>query len=47
LRANGLVERETVLQCGAILVANRAAQKLKLDAYLDLMERLTEGGAGR
>jgi hypothetical protein len=32
-----------VLQCGAILVANRAAQKLKLDAYLDLMERLTEG----
>ena len=40
LRANGLVERETVLQCGAILVANRAAQKLKLDAYLDLMERL-------
>ena len=48
LRANGLVERETVLQCGAILVANRAAQKLKLDAYLDLMERLAEGGkAGR
>src|SRR6476661_5875069 len=45
LRANGLVERETVLQCGAILVANRAAQKLKLDAYLDLMDRLerTEG----
>jgi len=40
LRANGLVERETVLQCGAILVANRAAQKLKLEAYLDLMERL-------
>ena len=40
LRANGLVERETILQCGAILVANRASQKLKLDAYLDLMERL-------
>jgi ATP phosphoribosyltransferase len=40
LRANGLVERETILQCGAVLVANRAAQKLKLDAYLDLMERL-------
>jgi ATP phosphoribosyltransferase len=40
LRANGLVERETILQCGAVLVANRAAQKLKLDAYLELMSRL-------
>ena len=40
LKANGLIERETVLQCGAVLVANRASQKLKLDAYLDLMERL-------
>jgi len=40
LKANGLVERETVLQCGAVLVANRAAQKLKLDAYLAIMERL-------
>jgi ATP phosphoribosyltransferase len=40
LRANGLVERETILQCGAVLVANRAAQKLKLDAYLELMARL-------
>jgi ATP phosphoribosyltransferase len=40
LRANGLVERGTILQCGAVLVANRASQKLKLDAYLDLMERL-------
>lgn len=43
LRANGLVERETILECGAVLVANRASQKLKLDAYLGLMERL-EGG---
>ena len=40
LKANGLVERVTILQCGAVLVANRASQKLKLDAYLDLMERL-------
>jgi ATP phosphoribosyltransferase len=40
LRANGLVERETILQCSAVLVANRASQKLKLDAYLDLMDRL-------
>jgi ATP phosphoribosyltransferase len=44
LRANGLVERETILRCGAVLVANRAAQKLKLEAYLDLMERLENGG---
>jgi ATP phosphoribosyltransferase len=40
LRANGLVERETILECSAVLVANRASQKLKLDAYLRLMERL-------
>ncbi len=40
LRANDLRERETVLRCGAVLVANRASQKLKLDAYLGLMERL-------
>jgi ATP phosphoribosyltransferase len=46
LRANGLVERETVLQCGAVLVANRASQKLKLDAYLDIMSRLEEAGNG-
>ncbi|HEY3012272.1 MAG TPA: ATP phosphoribosyltransferase [Gemmatimonadales bacterium] len=44
LRANGLVERETILQCRAVLVANRASQKLKLDAYLDLMERLERAG---
>ena len=43
LKANGLVERVTILQCGAVLVANRASQKLKLVAYLDFMERL-EGG---
>lgn len=40
LRANGLVERETILHCGAVLVANRASQKLKLEAYVDLMGRL-------
>jgi len=43
LKANGLVERGTILECGAVLVANRASQKLKLDAYLDLMERLERG----
>jgi ATP phosphoribosyltransferase len=47
LRANGLVERETILHCGAVLVANRAAQKLKLEAYLGLMERLEQGEGRR
>lgn len=42
LKANGLVERGTILECGAVLVANRASQKLKLDAYLNLMERLEQ-----
>jgi ATP phosphoribosyltransferase len=47
LRANGLVERETILECGAVLVANRASQKLKLEAYLGLMERLERAGETR
>ena len=42
LRANGLVMQETIMHCGAVLVANRASQKLKLDAYLDLMRRLEQ-----
>jgi ATP phosphoribosyltransferase len=37
LKANGLLERETILE---VLVANRASQKLNLDRYLDLMRRL-------
>ncbi|HEX5386755.1 MAG TPA: ATP phosphoribosyltransferase [Gemmatimonadales bacterium] len=40
LKANGLVERETILEVGAVLVANRASQKLKLECYLELMARL-------
>ena len=44
LKANGLIERETILNCSAVLVANRASQKLKLDAYLNLMERLERVG---
>ena len=40
LRANGLAERETVLQVGAVLVANRASQKLKLEQHLGFMRRL-------
>lgn len=40
LRANGLKERETILQVGAVLVANRASQKLKLEEYLEVMRKL-------
>lgn len=40
LKANGLAERETILQVGAVLVANRASQKLKLEQHLALMARL-------
>ncbi len=47
LRANGLAERETILQVGAVLVANRASQKLKLEEHLALMRRLEEALAPR
>jgi ATP phosphoribosyltransferase len=44
LRANGLTERETILECTAVLVANRASQKLKLDEHLRLMDRIERRG---
>jgi len=37
LEANGLVERDVILRSSAVLVANRASQKLKLDAHLRLL----------
>jgi ATP phosphoribosyltransferase len=43
LRANGLEEKETILECSAILVANRASQKLKLDAHLSIMHAVERG----
>lgn len=46
LRANGLTERETILSVGAVLVANRASQKLKLEAHLALMARLERAVRG-
>ena len=46
LRANGLVERETILPVQAVLVANRATQKLKLERYVSLMERLVPRSRG-
>jgi ATP phosphoribosyltransferase len=47
LKANGLAEREIILQVGAVLVANRASQKLKLDSHLSLMERLERSMSSR
>ena len=40
LQANGLVERDVILRSSAVLVANRASQKLKLDAHLRLLTLL-------
>lgn len=40
LRANGLVEHETILNVSAVLIANRASQKLKLDRHVEVMKRL-------
>jgi len=42
LRENGLVERETILEVGAVVVINRVSQKLKLEAHEELLERLRE-----
>jgi ATP phosphoribosyltransferase len=40
LKANGLVERDVILRSSAVLVANRASQKLKLESHLALLGRL-------
>jgi ATP phosphoribosyltransferase len=45
LRENGLVERETILEVGAVLVVNRVSQKLKLDLHQELSSRLREASA--
>ena len=45
LKANGLSEREVIMQVGAVLVANRASQKLKLEQHLKLMHRLEEAAS--
>jgi ATP phosphoribosyltransferase len=46
LRDNGLVERATILEVGAVLVVNRASQKLKLERHEQLLERLRAAVAG-
>ena len=47
LRENGLAERETILEVQAVLVANRASQKLNLERYLELMGRLEKANSER
>jgi len=42
LRENGLVERATILDVGAVLVVNRASQKLKLERHQELLDALRE-----
>jgi len=44
LRANDLAEREVILACSAILVANRASQKLKLERFQQVTSRLEAAG---
>lgn len=40
LKENGLVERARILDVGAVLVVNRASQKLKLDLHQELLGQL-------
>lgn len=40
LRANGLVERETILESSAVLIANRASHKLKLEKVAEVLRRI-------
>ncbi len=42
LRENGLVERAKILDVGAVVVVNRASQKLKLDLHQQLLKKLQE-----
>jgi ATP phosphoribosyltransferase len=42
LRENGLVERAEILRVGAVVVVNRASQKLKLELHQQLLQRLSD-----
>jgi ATP phosphoribosyltransferase len=46
LRENGLVERATILGVGAVVVVNRASQKLKLERHQALLQRLRDAAPG-
>jgi len=45
LRENGLSERATVLEVGAVVVVNRASQKLKLERHQELLDKLRGAAA--
>ena len=45
LRENGLVERATILDVRAVIVINRASQKLQLDIHQALLARLQKASA--
>ena len=45
LRANGLVEIETIFESSARIVVNKAAMKMKHAAIRALLQRLEQGGA--
>ena len=47
LRENGLVERARILDVHAVVVVNRASQKLKLELHQQLLDRLREAVASR
>ena len=42
LRENGLVERAEILRVGAVVVVNRASQKLKLERHQELLKKLSD-----
>lgn len=45
LRENGLVERSTILDVRAVVVVNRASQKLQLETHQALLARLQKASA--
>ena len=47
LRENGLVERAQILDVGAVLVVNRASQKLKLELHQRLLKALQDATTPR
>jgi ATP phosphoribosyltransferase len=47
LRENGLAERATILEVGAVVVVNRASQKLKLELHQQLLKKLQDATTPR
>jgi ATP phosphoribosyltransferase len=47
LKENGLVERAQILNVGAVVVVNRASQKLKLERHAELLQALTDAKSVR